>query len=361
MNVALTGLALSGKTRLFDALCEGAVDSAVNPARPDRPNQASIALPDERLDWLDKLYKAAKKTPIHIDLLDLPGLAPGRADLAAHNTAVIGHLRRADALVYVLRAFENDRAPHPLGRIAPVADRDALFSEFLISDLDVALRRIEKLEVQVTKPTPDREARRRELELLHRLREALEAERPLREAVRSEAEQVMVRGFTFLTEKPVLVVLNVDEAEAGNPEEAAARWPALGGPMVALTASLEAEIGCLPPEERPAFLREMGLSRLHTGDVLRDIHKVLGRITVYTCGEKEVVARSVPRGSTALDVAADIHTDIAKGFIRAEIFSYDDLRAAGSVKDVRAAGHVRIEGRDFVVRDGDILLIHFSR
>jgi hypothetical protein len=360
LSVALAGLPLSGKTCLFDALCEGAVDSAASPARPDHPNRATIAMPDARLDWLAGLYGAPKQTPIHLEVLDVPGLAPGRPDLAAQNTAILEHLRRADALVHVLRAFQSDRAPHPLGRLDPAADRDLLFADLLISDLDVTLRRIEKLRRQIERPLPDREAHKRELDLLERLRLALEAETPLADAIQTEAERTMVRGFTFLTQKPVLVVLNVDEGHAGNPQGAAAQWGDLGRPLVALAASLEAEIGQLQPDERPAFLEGMGLKRFHTPDVLRGIHEVLDRITVFTCGEKEVTARSLPRGSAALGVAADVHTDMARGFIRAEVIPFEHLKAAGSLKDARAAGHYRVEGRDFIVHDGDILHIHFS-
>ncbi len=368
MNAALTGLGLAGKTCLFDALAGGTIDSAAHPARPDHPNVASVALPDERLDWLVELYEATKRTPVHVDLMDLPGLAPGRPDFKPANTAITEHLRRADALVYVLRAFEDARAPHPEGRVDPAADAAKLFGEFLIADLDVTLRRIEKLEKQVARPTPERDAHQRELALLEKVRECLESERPVSEAVRSDADRAALRGFTFLTEKPVLAVLNVDEDHAGGPDEAQAvrAWSGLPGhrgqaPVVALAASLEAEIGQLDPRERPAFLEEMGLKRFHTPQVLHGIHDALDRITFYTCSEKEVTARSLPRGSAAIEAAADVHTDMAAGFIRAEVVAYEYLRHAGTTKEARAAGHVRAEGRDYVVQDGDIIFFHFTR
>jgi len=361
VNVALAGLAASGKTCLFDALCEGAVDSAAHPARPDHPNRATVSVPDERLQWLAELYGAPKQTPVHIEWLDLPGLAPGRADLASQNTAIMEHLRRADALALVLRAFESDRAPHPLDRIDPRADRNLLLSEFLLADLDIILRRIEKLEKQIQKPTPDRDAHRRELKLLKRCQEALEAEKHLHDCLESEAERQMVRGFAFLTEKPVLTILNAGEEVAGTPEEVAAEFSDLGEPLRALCASLEAEIGALPPEDRPAFLEEMGLKRLHILDVLRGACAAMDRITFYTCSEKEVTARSVPRGTRAVEAAGEVHTDMARGFIRAEVVSYEYLRGAGTAKQARAEGHVRAESRDYVVQDGDIIFFHFSR
>jgi len=358
VNVALAGLPLSGKTCLFDALSEGAVDSAAHPARADHPNAATVAVPDERLDWLYEHYKPRKRVPVQIEFLDLPGLAPGRTDLAAQNTAIIEHLRRADALVYVLRAFESDRVP---GRVDPKADREVLDGEFLLSDLDVVLRRIEKIEGQITKPLPDREALKHELQFLTRCREALEAEQPLHDIAQTDAQRGILRNFAALTQKPVVTVLNVGEGDAGRPQEAAKAYDGLARPLIALCASLEAEISQLPPDERAAFMEEMGLDRMHAVDLLPAIHQARDRVTFYTTGDKEVAARSLPRGATAVDAAADVHTDMAHGFIRAEVVAFDDLASAGDIKHARADGHVRLEGRDYVVQDGDIILFHFSR
>jgi hypothetical protein len=358
VNVALAGLPLSGKTCLFTALSQGSVDSAANPARADHPNAAMVAVPDDRLEWLCEHYQTKKRTPIQMELLDLPGLNPGRPELASQNTAVMEHLRRADAIVAVLRAFESPRVP---GKAGPEGERDALHAEFVLSDLDTTLRRIEKIEKQVLKPVPDREALRRELEFLGRCREALEAEKPLHGVARTDAERNILKGFASLTEKPLLTVLNVGEGDAGNPEAAAARRPGLAGPMVALCASLEAEIAALPPADRASFMGEMGLDRLHSPDVVLALYQALGRITFFTAGEKEVAARSVPRSACAVDAAGEVHTDMAKGFVRAEVVNYLDFRRAGSLKDARAAGTVRMEGRDYVVQDGDIILFHFTR
>ena len=356
MNVVLAGLPLSGKTCLFDAATGGAVDSAAHPARPDRPNAATAWLPDERLDWLADHYQAKKRTPIALELLDLPGLTPGRPDLASQNTAILEHWRRADGLVCVLRAFRSDRVP---GRVDPRADWASLRAEWVLSDLGVILRRIEKVESQIQKPVPEREALRHELEFLGRCREALEAERPLHDLVRTDAERAILRGFACLTEKPVLAVLNVSEDKAGRPAEAVAPYADLGVPVCGLCASLEAEIGRLAPDERPAFMAELGLDRFHTADFLWATCRAMGRITYFTVSEKEVAARSLPQGATAVAAAEEVHTDMARGFIRAETVSFEDLKRAGSLKQARADGHVRSEGRDYVVRDGDIILVHF--
>ena len=358
MNVALAGLPLSGKTCLFDALSEGAVDSAGNPARADHPNYATVSVPDERLDWLYAHYRPEKRVPVQAEWIDLPGLAPGRTDLASQNTAIMEHLRRADALVHVVRAFESDRVP---GRVDPKADRDVLAAEFLISDLDVVLRRIEKIEGQITKPIPNRDALRQELEFLGRCRETLETEQPLHDVAQTDAERSILRNFAALTEKPSVIVLNVGEEQAGRPETVAEAHRDLGQPLVALCASLEAEISQLPSDERAPFMEEMGLDRLHAIDLLTAVHDALGRITFYTTGKKEVAARSISRGATGVDAAGDVHTDMAHGFIRAEVVSFDDLKGAGDIKQARADGHVRLEGRDYLVRDGDIILFHFSR
>ena len=358
MHVALAGLPLSGKTCLFTALSEGAVDSAAHPARADHPNAASVAVPDVRLDWLHEHYQTPRKVAVHIEWLDLPGLAPGRPDLASQNTAIVEHLRRADALVCVLRAFESDRVP---GRVDPQADRDALFGEFLLADLDVILRRIEKVEGQLTKPLPNRDALQHELDFLQRCRQALEAEAPLQGVPQTEAERNILRNFAALTLKPVLNVLNVGEDHADRPAEVIGSYPDLPRPVFALCASLESEIEQLAPDERGPFLAELGLDRFHAPDVPAAVHGALDRITFYTTGDKEVAARSLPRGANAVEAAADVHTDMAHGFIRAEVVGFDDLKAAGDLKHARAEGHVRLEGRDYVVQDGDVILFHFSR
>ncbi|MEA3367915.1 MAG: DUF933 domain-containing protein [Planctomycetota bacterium] len=358
MNIALAGLPLAGKTCLFDALSEGAVDSAANPARPNHPNAASIAVPDERLDWLHDHYATPKKVPVHLEWIDLPGLLPGRSDLQAQNTAILEHLRRADALVYVLRAFESEKVP---GRVDPEGDREALASEFLLSDLGVVERRIDKVESQMTKPLPNRDALQAERAFLGRCREALEAEQPLQGVPETEAERNILRNFAALTLKPALTVLNVDEGEAGRPEAVAAAHAHLPPPVRGLCASLEAEIRSLPLDEQADFLQEMGLDRLHATGLLAAVHKALDRITFYTTGEKEVAARSLARGATAVDAAGNVHTDMAHGFIRAEVVAFDHLAAAGDVKQAKADGHVRLEGRDYVVQDGDVIFFHFSR
>ena len=358
MTIALAGLPLAGKTCLFDALSEGAVDSTANPARPDRPNTASVAVPDERLDWLHAHYEVPKKVPVHLEWLDLPGLAPGRSDLESQNTQILEHLRRADTLVYVLRAFESENVP---GGARPEADRDALAGEFLLADLGVVERRIEKVEAQMAKPVPNRDALQAEHAFLQRCRAALEAEQPLQGACETEVERNILRNFAALTLKPTVTVLNVDEHDAGRPDAVAAAHPDLPRPVFGLCASLEAEIRSLPPDEQAAFLEEMGLDRLHTPGLLTGVREALDRITFYTTGEKEVAARSLPRGACALEAAGSVHTDMAHGFIRAEVVAFEDLKAAGDLKQAKADGHVRLEGRDYLVRDGDVIFFHFSR
>ena len=358
MKVALAGLPLSGKTCLFTALSGGSVDSAANPARADRPNAAMVALSDPRLDWLAEHYQVPKRVPVQMEWIDLPGLTPGRSDLAAQNTAILEHLRKADALVHVVRAFESGRIP---GRTDPKADLATLHAEFLLADLEVIVRRIEKVEKQIAKPTPEREALKRELEFLGRCRTALESEKPLSAVVHNDAERTILRGFQALTEKPALTVLNVGEGDAGNPEAVAAKHKDLASPLLALCASLEAEISQLAPDERATFMAEMGLARLHTQDLLWGVYNALGRITFFTCGDKEVAARSLVRGTPAVDAAGEVHTDMARGFIRAEVVTFEDLKRAGSLKQARADGHARVEGRDCIVQDGDVILFHFSR
>jgi len=362
MRVALAGLSLSGKTSLFDALGRHAVDSHAHPARADHPNVAAIKIPDERVDWLAQLHGSPKATYATFDLVDLPGIVLGDGLGSAERPRILADLRQADAIVYCLRAFHAGVVPPPKGSVDPLRDYQDLRGEFLVCDLDTVMRRIEKIEATLKKPLPRKEQdhHRHELALLEKCQEALEAEQSLRPLLERAEDEAMVRGFAFLTQKPAIVVLNVDESDAADPSAALEPFDQVEGPRFAVCAGAESEILQLPPEEQAPFLEDMGLSELRSAQLVHDIYKALDHIIFLTSNESETRAWAVPRGSTALEAAAAVHTDLAHGFIRAEVIAYDDLREAGSEKDVRAAGKFRVEGKEYVVQDGDILLIRFS-
>ena len=355
MRAALVGSPQSGKSTLFAAVAE-AGGSHVHLDRPDQEHLAVVKVPDERLDWLEEHYKPKKKTHAEIEFLDVPGMdlstEAGRRHARTHWIAV----RHSDMIVIVLRDFKNDSVPPYRGRIDPSGDLEEIRSEMLFSDLEQVAGRIEKLQTAVRKPTPEQDRNIRELELMQRMQEALEAEKPMSEVITGEAEEKIVRAFAFQTLKPVVVVLNCDEdsSEAGDVEEFA------GFPAIRLSARIEEEIASLAPSDRSEFMEAMGISTLARNRLIRSCYKEMNLITFLTAGERECRTWSIPAGTDALTAAGQIHSDIARGFIRAQVIAFDDLKAAGSEKAARAAGKFRLEGKNYIVRDGDEILFRFN-
>lgn len=352
MRVAIVGFPLTGKTTLFSAI-SGLPRAGM---RAGEENLAAVRIPEPRLDWLEDIYKPKKRTEATMDFVDLPGSTEGeseRAGLERHLPA----LRQADALLIVVRAFESEAAPAHLGRVDPRADLDLLQQEMLFADLLICANRVERLEKGLTKPSKERDQQRHELALLQRCREALENSCPLLEVVQTPEEQKLVRSFGFLTQKPFVAALNVNE-------DAAAQPPAFDAPHAAATiavcAPLEAELMQVEPADRPEFLKDYGLAALARDRVIRACFDALGMIVFLTCGEDEVRSWAIPRNCTAVEAAGKIHSDLARGFIRAETIAYDDLRAAGSMREAKAANKLRQEPKGYVVRDGDILNIKFN-
>ncbi len=353
---------MSGKTALFDALSGHALDSQSHPARADHPNVATIRVPDERVDFLAELHKSAKVVHATTELADLPGMILDSGPGAAERPRIIAQLRQADAIVCCLRAFHSDAVPPPKGSVDPRRDYDDIRSEFFLADLELVVRRIEKVESTLKKPLPkkDREQHEREAHLLARCREALEAEQPLRPLLERPEDEILLRSFGFLTQKPTILVLNVDESQAAQMATITASWADVGLPVHAISAKAESDILELPEDERPLFMEELGIAALQSERLVRDICRELDQVVFLTTGPDETRAWPIPKNSTAVEAAGAIHSDLARGFIRAEVFSYDDLKAAGSEKAVRAAGKFRLEGKDYIVQDGDILVIRFS-
>lgn len=355
MRVALVGPPLSGKSTLFAAVAE-AGGSHVDLSRPDQPHLAVVKVPDERLTWLAEHYQPKKVTPAELEFLDLPGLdlrdEASRRQSRQHWAA----MRQSDMLVFVLRAFEDPSAPAYRDRVDPAADLDELLAEMLFADLEQVTNRIEKLEVAVRKPTPRREEHQRELAVMQRLRDALEEEQPISSAVQSEAEDKLIRSFAFLSQKPMLVVLNVSEDDAGEPgpEELA------GLQCVQLSARIEEEIAQLDEAERQEFMSDLGLETSARDRLIRACYRSLQLISFLTVGEDECRAWTVPAGTTAVEAAEEIHSDIARGFIRAETVSYEDLRRAGEMKTARSQGTIRLEGKAYQVQDGDVINFRFN-
>ena len=355
MRAALIGPPYSGKSTLFAAVAE-AGGSHVHLERPDTEHLAVVKVPDERLEWLGELHKPQKLTYAELELLDVPGLdltdQASRQRSRGHWAAV----RQSDMIVIVLRDFHDDSVPPYRGRVDPAADLEELRSELLFSDLEQVAARIQKLKAALRKRTPDHEQNARELELMERMQQALEEEKPLTEAVADEAEEKMVRAFAFLTLKPALVVLNCDEdaAAAGGSEGFR------GYPAIRLSARIEEEIAALDPSERGEFMEAMGISTPAAERLIRACYEAMNLLSFFTAVGKEVRAWTVPAGTNAVAAAGEVHTDMARGFIRAEVIAFEDLRAAGDEKRARAAGKYRLEGKGYVVQDGDDIVFRFS-
>ena len=355
MRVALVGPPQSGKSTLFAAIAE-AGGSEVDLSRPDQPHLAVVKVPDDRLDWLTELHKPEKTTPAELEFLDLPGFdlsdEAGRTRAKAHWQA----MEQSAMLAFVVAGFSEPSVGAYRDRVDPAADVEELLAEVLFADLERVSTRIAKLEQAVKKPTPRRDEYTRELELMNRLAEALEAEQPIADAIHGPAEAKLVRSFQFLTLKPTVVVLNCSEdaaAEAG-PER-------LGGtPCLQLSAKIEEEIAQLSPEERQEFLADLGIATTARDRLIRVCYDRLDLVSFLTDGPDECRAWTVPAGCDAVTAAGEIHSDIARGFIRAEVVAYEDLRAAGDHKAAKAAGKVRLEGKQYVVRDGDVIYFRFN-
>lgn len=356
MRVALIGPPQSGKSTLFAAVAE-AGGSHIDLSRPDQAHLAVVKVPDERLDYLSELHKPKKTTPAELEFIDVPGLDLTNEASRNHAKTHWPAMRQSDMLVSVLREFDEPTVPAYRGRVDPAADAGELLAEMLFADLDQVATRIRKLEVSIRKPTAQREQQQHELDLMKRLAEALEAERPVAEAVHTDWEAKLLRSFAFLSLKPMLAVLNCSEKTMDQPEP-----QAMGSlPCLRLSAKIEEELARLAPDERAEFLADLNLSAPARNRLVRACFQRMGLVSFFTTDGDECRAWTVPSGTDAVTAAGQIHTDMARGFIRAEIISYDDLRACdGSMKAARAAGKVRLEGKTHEIRDGDVIHFRFN-
>jgi len=357
MRIGLFGFPMTGKSTLFRLLT--GIEGSAHAARGDAA--VGIArVPDTRLDRLTAMYNPRKKVPATVEYLDLAGMEKGEAS----KVLPLDKLRTADALAHVVRAFRDDNVPHPEGSVDPARDVDLMETEFLLADQIVVEKRIEKLELQIRKTNKDEE--KRELAVLARCMAALESETPLRNLEFDAAETKALRGYTFLSMKPLLVVVNADEDDASRLNEGAPAF-GLGGllerprtAVVALSAKIESEIALLDPADADAFRSDLGIREPALERVIRASYDLLGQMSFFTVGEDECRAWTIARGTTAHRAAGAIHSDIERGFIRAELVAYDDLVAAGSWAATRDQGTLRLEGKDYVMADGDVVNFRFN-
>ena len=367
MQIAIVGLAGSGKTTVFNTLTRGHAETGGYGGVT--LNVGVVKVPDARLDTLATIFKPKKIVHADVTYVDLP--APpasteghvGTEELPADHLA---RLRDSDALLHVVRAFEDPANPHPEGSVDPDRDMERLDLEFMLADLAMAERRLERLKTSARHGTPaEREAAEREEVVVRRIHEGLQAGSPIRGLGLDGDDEKAIRGFRFLTQKPVLVLLNIGEADlAGAPTlvvRVTAAYDHRHALVEALSAKIEMELGELEPDEAAVFMEELGIAESGLDRVIALSYRLLGLVSFLTAGPDEVRAWPIPDGSTAVDAAAAIHTDLARGFIRAETVHYEDLVALGSMAEARKHGKLRSEGKTYRVRDGDVLEILFSR
>lgn len=361
MQIGIIGLPNSTKTTIFNALTHSQVETAAYSTGRIETHTATVRVPDPRIDRLSAMFQPRKTTYAQIQYNDIAGLRVGIGREGGLSGPLLNAVAQNDAFLHVVRAFEDEQVPHPGGSVDPVRDRAAMDFELLFSDLVIVDRSMERLSERLLKKKvyPERQADEALLALLLRLKEALEQEAPIRDLALTREEKTLIRGYQFLTSKPVLMVLNVGAEGSDDPADYLA-YDHRNSALICLRGGLEMEIAQLDDEEAALFLAEYGIAEPGLHRMIRLSYGLLGLHSFFTVGQDEVRSWTIPLRATALEAAGAIHSDLARGFIRAEVVSYDDLMAAGSLDAARKQGTLRLQGRDYVVQDGDILNIRFN-
>jgi len=355
MQIGIVGLPQSGKTTIFHALAGAEKAVATFAAGQLKIQTAITSVPDPRVDALSAMFNPLKTVYAKVTYADVGGLDKGAGKTGLPG-AFVNQIGQMDAFVHVLRAFEDPSVPHGEGTIDPLRDLAILETEFLLNDLGIVERRLERLDQSIQKGASDREQAAKDKALLERMKEALEAEQPLRSRGLSAEDEEKLRGYGLLSLKPMLIVFNVgEEGRAPAPSIEQTRTAS-----VALNGKLEHEIGELSLDDAALFMREYGIGELSRSKVIRLSYDLLGVHSFFTTGEDEVRAWTLRKGGTALEAADTVHTDLARGFIRAEVVAYQDLIELGGMNEAKSRGKLRLEGKDYVVQDGDIVHIRHS-
>ena len=351
MKLGIIGFPQSGKTTLFNALTRGNAPTSASAGRIE-VHTAVVDVPDPRVDSLSTLFKPKKTIYAKVTYADIAGLDSGVAR-SGISGQLLNQLSQMDGLIHVVRCFDDENVPHPIGSVDPARDTTAMDAELLLNDLISVERKLERLVEERKKGGTDKVLNERQTTIFTRYHEILTAEKPLRDVEISAEEEKFLSGFGLLTLKPLLVLLNLREGQT-TPEVQT------NSPQVALQGKLEMEIAQLPPDDAAVFMSEYGITELSLNRMISISYDLLDQQSFFTVGEDEVRAWTTKRKATAVEAAGGIHTDLAHGFVRAEVIACKDLIELGGMTEAKAKGKLRLEGKEYVVRDGDIVHIRSS-
>lgn len=363
LKAGIVGLPNVGKSTLFNAITQAGAESANYPFCTIDPNVGVVEVPDERLQGLANIVDPQRIVPTAFEFVDIAGLVKGASKGEGLGNKFLAHIREVDAIVHVVRCFVDENITHVSGGVNPLSDIETINLELILADLESVEKRLERTKKNLKSGDKKYAV---EAEALERVKEALYNDKPARSVELSDEERLLLRDLHLITMKPVLYAANVSEEEAanseGNPYVAKVREfaAAEGAEVVPISAKVESEIAELEGEDRAMFLEELGLKESGLDRLIQAAYKLLGLYTYFTAGVQEVRAWTIRAGTKAPGAAGVIHTDFERGFIRAEVVGYDDLIACGSMNAAKEKGLLRLEGKDYVVRDGDVMHFRFN-